>query len=262
MTETSSRRSTRPVLVGLALVVLVLAVLSGVLFADRGRAASAAPPGCGGSSPRLTVQGTGQATGAPDQLTLVVDVSVTDPSSSRALADDNQKAAAVTSVLLLGGVAQADVQTAGLTIQPSYGVQYGTTVINGYSVDNTVTATIRRLAGAGHLVDAVAGVGGDAVRIESLTFGQADPRVLEDRARTDAVHQAVSHAAAMAAAAGERLGGVCQLTDNTSVVPSGFQPESAAAPSGSPLSSVPLSSGTDQANAQVTMVYALVRPGA
>jgi hypothetical protein len=119
-----------------------------------------------------------------------------------------------------------------------------------------VTATITDLAEAGSTIDAVSGAAGNAGQISSVSFSINDPRAVQDEARTDAVHQAVSHARAMAASAGERLGPVCSLTDSTPAPPvvptynSIGQVQMAA-------SSVPLEAGSQQANAQVTMVYAL-----
>jgi len=82
---------------------------------------------------------------------------------------------------------------------------------------------------------------------------------VEGRARADAVHQAVAHAAAMAAAAGRRLGPVCSLTDDTqsSLLPPPFGGDSAAAARQS--APVPVEPGTQVQTDQVTMVYALER---
>ena len=80
----------------------------------------AAKPGCGGSSPKLTVQGTGLATGTPNILTISVAIDVTDPTADQALADDNTKAKAVIGALALAGVATKDVQTSDLSINPQY----------------------------------------------------------------------------------------------------------------------------------------------
>jgi hypothetical protein len=46
-------------------------------------------------------------------------------------------------------VVEADLQTSGLSIQPTY----NRTVITGYQVTNTVTAQLHNLAGAGALID-------------------------------------------------------------------------------------------------------------
>ena len=76
-------------------------------------------------------------------------------------------------------------------------------------------------------------------------------------AQRSAVHQAVGHAQAMAAAAGRRLGAVCSLTDNTQ--PSNSPPQAfgdnAATSRGA--AGVPLEPGTQLESDRVTMVYVL-----
>jgi uncharacterized protein YggE len=71
----------------------------------------------------------------------------------------------------------------------------------------------------------------------------------------------VSHARAMAAAAGRALGPVCSLTDETSnttpPVPETFN---AASTSAAPTPSVPIEAGTQTESAQITLVYALTGP--
>jgi len=203
----------------------------------------------------LTVQGTGNASATPDVLTVSVDISVTDPSAQASLVDDNRRADAVTAALKQGGVADKDIQTSNVSIEPDYNA---TGAITGYVMTNTLTAKLHDFSTAGSVIDALTAAAGNATRLDSLTFSIQDPRSIEDTARTDAVHQAVSHARSMAQAAGERLGPVCSLSDDTPLpVDYGFGDAlhaSAALPAASP---VPLQAGTQQVSAQVTLVYAL-----
>ena len=111
------------------------------------------------------------------------------------------------------------ISTTDVTINPTYSDTDGNSVISGYQVSNSIAVTIRHLESAGSVLDAAASAGGNSLSIGSIQFARSDPRVLEDRARQDAVHQAVSHAATMARAAGERLAGVCTVTDQSTVAP-------------------------------------------
>ncbi len=90
------------------------------------------------------------------------------------------------------------MQTANLAISPQYNLKGVITA----RVTNTLTAVLRNFTTAGSTVDAIAGAAGEASRIDPLNFSVEDTRGLEDQARTDAVHQAVSHARSMAQAAG------------------------------------------------------------
>ena len=236
-----------------AAVAVAIAVVVPTLVTGS-QADPATSPGCGSGAPRLTVQGTGTATGTPDQLTVDLGVAVSGADAHAALAADDATTGAVLAALQTGGVATGDVQTTGLSLQPQY-TRSG--ALTGYSVTDSVVATLRDFATAGSVIDAAAAAGGDAVRIDSLSFSLGDPRRLEDTARRDAVRQAASHAASMAAAAGERLGPVCSITDLPTSI--GSPPRAGTfAPAGTAgKSAVPLQPGTQRASAQVTLVYAL-----
>ncbi len=126
---------------------------------------------------------------------------------------------------------------------------------------NTITAELHDFSRAGSVLDEVTAAAGNAARIDSLTFSIEDPSTIEDAARTDAVHQAVSHARSMAHAAGERLGPVCSLTDQSPDF--GLEVPSAAgtaAHAPSDETPVPLEAGSQEVSAQITLVYALQEP--
>ncbi len=122
---------------------------------------------------------------------------------------------------------------------------------------NSISVAVQPMAQAGSVIDAASTAGGNALSIDGLSFVRADLRTLQDRARQDAVHQAVTHAAAMARAAGERLAGVCSLTDDSNASVPEPLVENGAAFSKATAAAPPLEGGTQQASAQVTLVYAL-----
>jgi hypothetical protein len=205
----------------------------------------------------LTVLGTGQATAPPDLLTVVVQVDATGPSATAALASDNAKAAGAVAAFEYGGVLAKDIQTSGLSLQPQYAFPKGVPTVTGYQVTNSVTATLREISKSGAVIDGVVGVAGDAVQIESVGFSETDPAAVEDLARSRATTQAVAHAKALAHAAGESLGPVCSLTDQsqTPVLNNQAVPFASAANAGD--ASVPIEAGSLSQSAQVSLVYAL-----
>ncbi|HEY7947152.1 MAG TPA: SIMPL domain-containing protein [Acidimicrobiales bacterium] len=255
MAETKNSFGRPAVAAGGVLVVLAAGVL--VAACSSSPRPVADPPSCGGSASKLTVQGTGLATGKPDLLTVSVGINVTDPTAKAALVDDNTTATSVINTLGLSGSQAKDVQTSDVTIEPQYDLKGN---ITGYQVSNTLTAKLRNFSTAGSVIDGLAAAAGNSIRLDSLAFSVEDTRPLEDQARNDAVHQAVSHAQSMAQAAGERLGPVCSLTDQSQLQNlNPFATSDQAA--GSPLRSaatVPLAPGSQQETAQVTMVYVLL----
>lgn len=242
--------------IALTVALAVGAVALGLAASNTAPTSAAVVP-CSGSAPKLTVQGTGNASATPDLLTVTVDIDVTGPSAQASLVDDNTKASAVTTVLKQGGVATKDIQTSNVSIQPQYNLAGN---ITGYEMTNTLTAKLRDFSTAGSVLDSLTAAAGNAARIDSLSFSIDDPRTIEDTARTDAVHQAVSHARSMARAAGERLGPVCSLTDDSTpdYLPTPFGIANGAAQSAK--AAVPLEPGSQQVSAQITLVYGLVPP--
>ena len=236
------------------------AVASGGLLASCSSGSPTAAGGCGPSSPTLTVQGSGVATGSPDSLTMDFSVQVVGPTAQRALADANGTTAALIAAVTQGGIARRDLQTTGLTLQPNVTLQNGSMVQSGFAAAESVIATSRDLSTAGAVVDEAVAAGGADVRIDSLSLSTAHPSRLQDEARRDAVAQAVGHAGAMAAGAGERLGMVCSVRDDTAgPVNLPYGPERSALSQGAAAlpSAVPVEPGTQQATDQVTVVYAL-----
>lgn len=253
----------RLALIAAALVVAVGGAALGASIASgrstpQGGAAShggtAAAPDCGAGAPKVTVTGTGTVSITPNLLTLSLDVHTTAPEASTALSKNDTATAAVLKSLQAGGVPSKDLQTTDLTIEPSY-ANTGTS-ITGYAVDNTVVAKIRKFATAGTLVDAAVAAGGNDTRIDSLAFSLTHPLRAQGRARTAAVHQAVSNAHAIAGSAGDKVTGICSIHDETTTsTTSPVEPFGAAA---SPSSTrTPVESGSQTVTARVTIVFAL-----
>jgi uncharacterized protein YggE len=232
----------------------------GLAVGDAGTNPAAAVT-CSPSTPRLTVQGTGESTAPPDVLTAVVQINTTAGSASAALSQDNDKVNGALLALTGNGVAAKDIQMTGLTVQAQYAYPKGVATVTGYQVSNTITATMHDIKKAGTAIDALVGVAGNAAQINSLNFSFNNPAQVESLARAKAVQQAVRHARTMAQAAGRRLGPVCSLTDNTTPplrdqLTQGFAAANGAAALALP-SSVPLAAGTQNETDQVTLVYAV-----
>jgi uncharacterized protein YggE len=205
----------------------------------------------------MTVAGSGQASATPDTLTINIGVTVSDASASSALADANQRATALTNSLKTSGVVPSDIQSTDFSINPTFSLSGA---ITGYQVANTLVVTLHDLSKAGQAVDSAASSVGDAIRINGLAFSVSNTSTVDGQARADAVAVAAGHARTMAAGAGESLDGVCSINDSSisPVYSLAGQPgvnASAAAAAGQ----VPVESGTQRANAQVTVVYAISR---
>ena len=203
--------------------------------------------------PTVTVTGTGKASGTPDELQLSLEVSATASSVSTALEAANRSMGQVRDALAGDGVAAADLQTSGMTIQPQYSQQ---NTITGYSAGESLTAELRGLGKAGQEITDAVGAGGDAVRIDSVQLDLTDQSArLIARARADAINDAHTRAAEYATAAGRTLGQVLTITEGDADVP--VRPLPAVGALYSAASPVQVSAGSQQVIASVTVVYQL-----
>lgn len=177
--------------------------------------AAGAAPAAGVSTdngkPSIAARGVGLVKGTPDTLRVVLGVETRSASAKDALASNNDKANALINTLKDKGVEAKDIQTSQLSINPTYDDKGQR--ITGYQVNNTVTATLHDIAGAGGLIDAAAGAVGDAVRVQSIGFSIDDDSTLKAEARTQAVHLAQLQAEQMAKAAGVKLGGIRLISE-------------------------------------------------
>jgi uncharacterized protein YggE len=237
---------TRPVLTAL----LAGAVLAGTVL--LGGCATGATPELGRPAPpSVTTRGVGTVRGAPDTLTVALGVQTRAASAAAALADNSTRTTGLLDVLRGRGVADADLRTSRLSINPTYD-QNGS--ITGYEVTNEVTATVRDIAGAGALVDAAAQATGDAARVERIAFAIDDDAEPRARARADAVRQAVTQARQLADAAGVTLGPILSITEVTA----GEPPQPAARDSAVAASAaVPVEPGTQDVSVTVEVVHAV-----
>jgi hypothetical protein len=200
---------------------------------------------------RITVTGTGTVTGTPNQLVLAMGVQVTGSSVGSALANADEAVNRVTAALRGRGVAAADIQTSGLSIWPD--LTSGSQTPSGYSVSESLTATLNSLTAAGTQVDAAVHAGGDATTVSGVSLNLTDTSPLLSQARVRAVADATAKAAQYARAIGEPLGPAVSITDQVTTQPSPVVGFAAAA---SAKSSVPISPGTQQLSVSITVVFA------
>jgi len=214
--------------------------------------ATAAAPAQGGT--RITVTGTGNASGVPNQLALSMGVQTSGTSVAAALRQANSAVRSITAVLRRSGVAAPDIQTSGLSIYPSYSADSG--IPNGYQVSEQLTITLRRLSVAGSQISAAVHAGGNATVIDGVSLNMSGTSTLMAAARAKAVADAKAKATAYARALGRPLGPVVSMSE-TQVTQPYPVPEFAASGAARAASPVPVHPGTQQRSVTVTVIFAL-----
>src|SRR4051812_4597818 len=120
------------------------------------------------TTPTIAVDGNGTATLVPDIADFQAGVQRRAPTSTAARRSANARIAAILKAVNAHGVAHADIQTSGLSIQRG---RFHHRV--GYTAIQTLTIRSRDVKDLGALLDAVANAGADSV--EAPQFGFADP---------------------------------------------------------------------------------------
>jgi uncharacterized protein YggE len=182
--------------------VVILAVVIGLLAAFAGAAgAQDYPPGT------LTVDGFGQAFGAPDVAIVQLGVQNSSTDVLEAYNSTNTAVESLIAALIDAGIAEADIQTTGLYMyqdtpyNPTTGEPSNEPI---YRVQNSLNVTVRDVQQVGAVINA--GVAAGANNIGGITFSIADPAALEQDARSVAIDDARARAEQLASLMGVTLG--------------------------------------------------------
>jgi hypothetical protein len=227
---------------------LALAVVLGPALAPRAaRAVDDTTP-----DRTISVGGTGTVTLVPDVADLHVGVVVQRPKVRDARAAAAAAMQGVVKALRAAGVAEKDIQTTTLSLQPIY--DYRTTgappKITGYEMRNGVVATVRDLERLGDAVDGAVADG--ATTLDGITFRVDDPTGPEAQARTQAMKAARAKADALAAAAGVSIVGVASISEQSSPAP---WPVPYAGAARADEAATPILPGTSDITVTVSVVY-------
>lgn len=203
----------------------------------------------------ITVSGDGEARGAPDLAQVMIGATQIAPTSTEALAATNDAMNGAINAARARGVEDSDIQTSGLVLQPIMrGRPPNDTSppeVQAYQATNNVTIAIRDVGRAGEIIDAA--TGGGANTVSGIRFMASNASDLRAQSLADAVRDARKNAAAMAAAAGVRLGSVWTIVEESAPTP---VPRAAAAfAAGAP--STPIQPGELTIRGHVTVTFAI-----
>lgn len=232
---------------------LIIAAIAGPAFAPR--PILAVDPSTT-TEHTISVSGTGTVTVSPDIADLRLGVSVTSSTVKAARASAAKSMTAILAGLKKLGIADADIQTAILSLQPAYDYSNGTNPprVTGYTLTNVVAVTVRKLDIVGDAIDGSLAAG--ATSLDSVTFRVADRTASEKQAREGAMADAKAKAQALALAAGVSITGVASISETVAPVPYPIYYGGAMA---APTKDVatPVQSGSTDVSVTVSVVYVI-----
>jgi len=181
--------------------------------------AQSGPGGQPGSGTRqVTVIGAGQVQGTPDTLTVNASMESLAADATAAMNQTNERQTAVIDALVGAGIDRKDIATTAADLQPQYGGSDGT-VINNYRATNSITVTVRDLAKASDAIGLIVSTGGNATRVNSISYSIEDDSPLVRDARARAFDDAKDRANQYAQLSGLKLGKVVSISEATAPTP-------------------------------------------
>ncbi|MEE9248851.1 MAG: SIMPL domain-containing protein [Dehalococcoidia bacterium] len=204
----------------------------------------------------ISVTGTGTVTVSPDIAILVLGVEARRDTVAQAREDAAGAMEGIVQVLKANGVAEGDIKTQSLSIQPLYNYRTETPQLDGFQVTNIVRVKIKDLENVGGIIDQVVEAGGDLTRVQSIGFSVDDPAPLQADMRARAVEDALAKAQQLAVLTGVVLGRPISVVEGGGSVPvfdSGVRvfAEALAAPS------TQVSPGEIEMSLNVSIVFAI-----
>jgi uncharacterized protein YggE len=203
----------------------------------------------------INVTGTGTVKIKPDVADLSVGVQITRDRADAASIDAANQMDKVIKALKAAGVAEDDIQTTTLGLDPVYDYDHTPAALTGYTATNIVSVTIRDLTTVGTVIDSAVDAGANSVG--GLSFRLDDNAAATSQARTQAVQQAKAAADELAAAAGVTITGVESITEQSASLPQPVYYSEMAAGAAMRDASTPVQAGNVEITVIVSVTYSI-----
>ena len=198
----------------------------------------------------VVVFGAGEIAVVPDLAILSLGVRYEAVTAEEAMSQVSADMTAVMKTLSNEGIAERDIQTARIQIQPIH--HQGRRV--QFLASNQVTVRMRDLGGVGRILGQTIADGANQVGgwSSGVRFDVSDPAPYEAQARKAAVQNAMAKAKELAEAAGATLGPIKEIRESGTARPRGIAMSRAAT-----AEAVPVAAGELLIGSQVEMVFEL-----
>ena len=218
-------------------------------------------PAIAASSTLLTLSAEGKSTRTPDLAVFSAGVTTQGNTAGEAMSANAAAMTRVIAALKRAGVADKDIQTSSINLNPVYGQPVmgpNGQVVNeprivGYQAVNMVTVRARDIKNFGKVLDALVASG--ANQISGPSFQMSDPSTAQDEARLGAMKAARTRADLYARAAGLRVVRIVSISEGGYNPP---QPKYAMMEARSAdAASTPVQAGEVEAQVSVTVQFEL-----
>jgi uncharacterized protein len=201
----------------------------------------------------ISVMGQGSITVKPDVANVTLGVETMDTDAGKARTANDAAMARVLAAIKGFGISEDDVTTTNFTMYPRYDDKGEK--ITGYTVSNTVNVKVKDLDKLGDVLGAASTAGANTAG--GISFDVLDRTTAYNQALEQAMSKAKARAQVIAEACGVTLGRAITINESSSYSgPIYAMAESAMADK---AASVPVSGGTLDVTASVSVVYEIVK---
>ncbi|WP_372733110.1 SIMPL domain-containing protein [Novosphingobium sp.] len=246
------------------LIAAAIAALS-PLTAALAQGASANPVVASGNAV-LNIAAEGKSIRTPDLAVFSAGVTTQATTAGAALSENANRMTTVIASLRKAGIAERDIQTSNLSVNPVYGqpkrlpdgsFEQQEQVIVGYQATNQVSVRQRKLDSYGKVIDTLVANGANQVNGPSFQIDNADAAM--DEARIEAMKKARARADLYAKAAGLRVVRVLSISENAGWSPPQPQVMFARADMASAPKSSPVAAGELEMTVTINVSYELAQ---
>ncbi len=165
---------------------------------------------------RLDLVATGEVNRVPDIVRISAGVVTQSPTASAAIAENATRMSAVRSALRRAGVAERDIQTSSINLQPTYRyAENQPPQLTGYQATNEVMIRFRDISDTGRILDALVAQG--ANQINGPNLGIDRPETALDEARTLALANARTRATLYARSLGMQVKRIISVSETGNI---------------------------------------------
>ena len=201
----------------------------------------------------VQVTGSGKATATPDVVRLALGVTCDGDDVSSALRLVGERVQAIGTASRSQDVRAGDISSTGAGVHPRYD-RDGQRVV-GYQAFHRLGVMVRDVDRVGAVVDAVAGVAGNSLSVDSIQLDLSDVSALQDEARSAAFLDARAKAGQYAALSDAVLGEVLSVVEGA--VGGGPARPMMRMAMASADSAMPVEAGEQTVTATVTVTWGL-----
>ena len=156
------------------------------------------------SGTRLDISATGEVSRVPDVAIISTGVVTRAATATAAIQQNSERMDRVRAALKRAGIADRDIQTSSLSLNPDYNYQQNQPPkLTGYQASNTLSVRFRDIGQTGKILDALVSEGANQISGPNLTIDK--PEAALDEARVKAIASGRARAETYARALGMRV---------------------------------------------------------